>query len=98
MKNGSFTAKTGCRIFGIKTGASRRKREGWHLCSTLLKSSTGKMLFLTTNQQSQITDGTDSDKNVCECNDNKPHLQHQPTSQQLKQHKTHRHSKTKPNN
>jgi len=31
VKNGSFTAKTGCRISGVKTGASRRKREGWHL-------------------------------------------------------------------
>jgi len=32
MKNGRFTAKTGCHISGVKTGASRRKREGWHLC------------------------------------------------------------------
>jgi len=45
MKNRRFTADTGCRISGVKTGASRRKREGWHLClrnSLLLQATKPK--------------------------------------------------------
>ena len=30
-KNGRLHKLTACRILGVKTGASRRKREGWHL-------------------------------------------------------------------
>jgi len=33
-KNGRLHKLTGCRILGVKTGASRRKREGWHLCNS----------------------------------------------------------------
>ena len=33
-KNGRLHKLTRCRILGVKMGASRRKREGWHLCAT----------------------------------------------------------------